>query len=67
MLLYLVDLWARWGLNPRPRDYESPALTTELQALIRVLCTTQYSSVGALCRLQGVPLYAVFAMHFFRF
>ena len=24
--------WARWDLNPRPRDYESPALTTELQA-----------------------------------
>ena len=26
--------WARWGSNPRPRDYESPALTTELQPLI---------------------------------
>ena len=25
-------LWARWGLNPRPSDYESPALTAELQA-----------------------------------
>lgn len=24
--------WARRGSNPRPRDYESPALTTELQA-----------------------------------
>ena len=24
--------WARWGSNPRPRDYESPALTAELQA-----------------------------------
>ena len=24
--------WARWDSNPRPRDYESPALTTELQA-----------------------------------
>ena len=22
--------WGRWGSNPRPRDYESPALTTEL-------------------------------------
>ncbi len=26
--------WARWGSNPRPSDYESPALTTELQALM---------------------------------
>lgn len=25
--------WARWGSNPRPRDYESHALTAELQAL----------------------------------
>ena len=25
--------WARWDLNPEPRDYESPALTIELQAL----------------------------------
>ncbi len=25
-------MWARWGLNPRPRHYECPALTTELQA-----------------------------------
>ena len=24
--------WARWDLNPRPKDYESSALTTELQA-----------------------------------
>jgi hypothetical protein len=31
---HLVGLslwWGRWGSNPRPRDYESPALTTELQ------------------------------------
>ena len=27
-------MWARWDLNPRPRDYESPALTAELQAQI---------------------------------
>jgi hypothetical protein len=33
--------WARWGLNPRPSDYESPALTTELQAL----CSFPYSFV----------------------
>ena len=26
--------WARRDLNPQPRDYESPALTVELQALI---------------------------------
>jgi hypothetical protein len=24
--------WARWGSNPRPSDYESPALTAELRA-----------------------------------
>ena len=24
--------WARWGLNPGPEVYETPALTTELQA-----------------------------------
>ena len=29
---YGLSWWARWGLNPRPRDYESPALTTELLA-----------------------------------
>ncbi len=26
--------WARRDLNPGPRDYESPALTAELQALV---------------------------------
>ena len=32
----LLDLfwWARRDLNPQPRDYESPALTVELQARI---------------------------------
>ncbi len=25
-----VSQWGGWGSNPRPRDYESPALTTEL-------------------------------------
>ncbi len=29
----VVLKWARWDLNPEPRDYESPALTIELQAL----------------------------------
>ena len=28
--------WAREGSNLRPRDYESPALTTELRALARL-------------------------------
>lgn len=27
--------WARRGSNPRPIDYESTALTAELQALMR--------------------------------
>ncbi len=27
-----VGRWARLGSNQRPRDYESPALTTELRA-----------------------------------
>jgi hypothetical protein len=29
--------WARWGSNPRPTDYESAALTTELQARLNLL------------------------------
>ena len=33
-LFYAVfNWWVRWGSNPRPRDYESPALTPELQTL----------------------------------
>ncbi len=38
--------WARSGSNRRPRDYESPALTPELQARLEkesVYCITQYS------------------------
>ncbi len=27
--------WAGWGLNPRPNDYESSALTAELPARIK--------------------------------
>ncbi len=34
--------WARRDLNPQPRDYESPALTVELQALQQL---TRYSAV----------------------
>ena len=30
---WLILWWARRDLNPQPRDYESPALTVELQAL----------------------------------
>jgi hypothetical protein len=29
----LILWWARRDSNPQPRDYESPALTVELQAL----------------------------------
>jgi len=32
-LLVAPPRWARRDLNPGPRDYESPALTAELQAL----------------------------------
>ena len=32
--LRLESWWARRDLNPQPRDYESPALTVELQALL---------------------------------
>jgi hypothetical protein len=31
--------WARRDLNPQPRDYESPALTVELQALVEGFAT----------------------------
>ena len=30
--------WARWDLNPRPKDYESSALTAELQARFDEKC-----------------------------
>jgi hypothetical protein len=29
-----ADWWAPRDLNPQPRDYESPALTVELEALL---------------------------------
>lgn len=32
LLGFRSDWWARRDLNPGPRDYESPALTAELQA-----------------------------------
>jgi hypothetical protein len=34
---------------------------------LRVLCIEQYFSVVVAVRLHGVPLYAVFAVHFRRF
>jgi hypothetical protein len=37
-----LNWWARRDLNPRPTDYESAALTTELQARIRI--TSDYGS-----------------------
>ena len=34
LTLLIFPRWARRDLNPQPRDYESPALTVELQARI---------------------------------
>ncbi len=33
----LMQWWARRDLNPQPRDYESPALTVELQARVSLI------------------------------
>ena len=43
--------WARRDSNPQPRDYESPALTVELQALplLSVICGLRFSTLGLLC------------------
>src|SRR3954467_5293109 len=46
-----VAWWARRDLNPQPRDYESPALTVELQALqahilLQTIYLYQYDTVG---------------------
>jgi integrase len=46
-----VMKWARWGSNPRPKDYESPALTAELQAL---LIGCQYFASGFALRIALV-------------
>ena len=40
--------WARRDLNPQPRDYESPALTVELQARI-----VPNKSIAFRCKLQS--------------
>ncbi|CAA6676950.1 Unannotated [Lentimonas sp. CC4] len=42
--------WARWGSNPRPRDYESPALTAELQA--QKLCSGLREKIDSLAESQ---------------
>gem|GEM_PF-3073071 len=50
-----LNWWGRWGSNPRPRDYESPALTTELlprmllPGLFQVLRDVCPSSCPSLC------------------
>src|SRR5437588_6552582 len=33
--IWKMARWARWDSNPQPRDYESPALTIELQARLQ--------------------------------
>ncbi len=43
--------WARRDLNPQPRDYESPALTVELQAQI----VSNHSIFLILRRLIALP------------
>ena len=49
--IYKVPIkWARRDLNPRPRDYESPALTAELQALLK-----EAHSTGILPMIQVPP------------
>src|SRR5262245_46442326 len=46
-------VWGGWGSNPRPRDYESPALTTELPPRKR----TTGSHIGdPVCVAPGVGL-----------
>ena len=44
MQVEILSKWARWGLNPRPSDYESPALTAELQARFLSLTFSQLFS-----------------------
>ena len=41
MLNVFVE-WARWGLNPGPEVYETPALTTELQARFVLIYYNQF-------------------------
>ena len=39
---FMVKWWARLDSNQRPIDYESTALTTELQALSEVYQSSEY-------------------------
>jgi hypothetical protein len=52
--------WARQGSNLRPRDYESPALTTELRALpVTAVCRATACpncALGCYARGQGVRI-----------
>ena len=51
--------WARRDLNPGPRDYESPALTAELQArLLELDLHLAKSLVQCLVRRRGGNFYA---------
>ena len=45
-----LSRWGRWGSNPRPRDYESLALTTELQP--RRVSSRAHPDAGGPCRLE---------------
>jgi hypothetical protein len=52
----LIPKWARRDLNPQPRDYESPALTVELQArcsLSSTVCKKLYPDQSMASRLAG--------------
>ena len=55
----MVPRWARRDLNPGPRDYESPALTAELQArLIEHDVHLAKSLVQCVVRRRGGNFYA---------
>ena len=54
-LVNLINWWARRDLNPQPRDYESPALTVELQAL-QGLTRAISDSVSDCLPLTGIPI-----------
>src|ERR1035438_10230708 len=55
-----ISWWARQGSNLRPRDYESPALTTELRALpVTAVCRATACpncALGCYARGQGVRI-----------
>lgn len=49
------DWWARQGLNLRPTDYESVALTAELRALIKEVVTSPISISAGVWLVTEVP------------